>query len=116
MSVRALDSDHDWKWGNGKGNYISKSAEIAQNVKTRILSFKNDWVLDTSVHIDWFAILGNYSNEATIRREVERVTLETLGVKSLDSLEITTDDARNAEITIGYTDIYNESFLLEIGL
>jgi len=115
MSVRALSAD-DWTFGNGRANYLTKSKEIAQNVKTRLRSFKNNWFLDTDANIDWFAILGNYSNEQTIRREVERVTLETIGVKSIEKIEILTDDARNASIKLEYTDIFDESFQTEIGL
>lgn len=115
MSVRALRGD-DWVFGQGRANYLTKSQEIAQNVKTRLRSFKKNWFLDTDANIDWFAILGNYDNEKTIKREVERVTLETLGVKSIESIDIVTDESRKATISLAYTDIFNESFTSEIGL
>jgi len=116
MSVRKLDSGGDWTFGQGRANYLTKSDEIAQNVQTRIRSFKNNWFLDTDANIDWFAILGNYNNEQTIRREVERVTLETFGVKSIENIDIVTNDSRKATINLAYTDIFNESFLSEIGI
>ena len=116
MSVRKLTTDGDWTWGQGRANYISNSAEIAQNVSTRIKSFKNDWFLDTGKNIDWFAILGNYATEQTMRREIERVTIETDGVKSIEKLDIVVGTDRKATINIEYTDIYNKSFRNEIGL
>lgn len=116
MSVRALDSNGDWTFGQGRANYKTKSNEIAQNVVTRLRSFKNNWFLDTDANIDWFSILGNYNNEQTIRREIERVTIETDGVKSIEKIEILVDSSRKATISLEYTDIFEESFVKEIGL
>lgn len=116
MSVSRIDSDGDWTFGQNKGNYISGSAQIAQNVVTGIRSYKNDWFLNTDHGIDWFNILGTRSNETTIKRELERVVLETVGVKSIEKLDIVVNTKREATITIEYTDIYNVSFAKEIGL
>ena len=116
MSVRALDKNGDWTWGQGKANYLTKSAEIAQNITTRVRSFKNDWFLDTDANINWFTILGNLNNQETIRREIERVTIETAGVKSIKKIDIVTSDSRDASTILSYTDIFEESFTTEIGL
>lgn len=116
MSVSKVDTEGDWTFGQNQGNYISKSAQIAQNVVTGLRSFKNDWLLDTDHGIDWFSILGNRNNEKTIRREIERMVLETPGVKSIEKLDIMTSSDREATIYLSYTDIYNESFSEQIGL
>ena len=116
MTVSALDSNGDWTFGNGRANYLVTSQRVRQNVKTRILSFRNDWLYDTEAEIDWFNILGNRSNEQTILREVERVALATDGVKTIEQLSVVVDRAnRQAEIVLSYTDIYDESFTESIG-
>lgn len=116
MSVSALDKNGDWTFGRGRSNYLRSSAEIAQNVITRIKSFKDDWFLSIDENIDWFTILGNRNNKETIRNEVSRVVLATEGVKTLDRLELIDAGSRNLTIFLEYTDIFDEKFSKELGL
>lgn len=116
MSVSKLDENKDWTFGKSKMNYITESNEILQNVETRIKSFKDDWFLDTEANIDWFTILGNRKNKQTITDEVRRVTLATDGVVSVDKIEVSINEKRQATIILQYTDIYNKQFLTQIGL
>ena len=108
MKTSRLDTDGDWTFGKGKANYSTNSEAIRQNVKTRILSFANDWFLDITANIDWFNILGNRNNEKTIKNEVTRVVLATEGVLTLDKYELEVTD-REAIIKIKYTDIFDEN-------
>ena len=41
MSVRKIDKNGDWTFGQGLGNYIKNDDEISQNVITRLKSFTN---------------------------------------------------------------------------
>lgn len=117
MAVSRLDNNGDWTFGQGRANYATLSNETAQNVVTRIKSFKDDWVLDTEANIDWFTILGNKNNEQTIKSEIRRVTLATYGVRRITKLEVVSDrETRNAAINLGYDDIYGAAFLQEIGI
>lgn len=107
MSVSRLDIDDDWSFGAGLSDYVDNSNEIAQNVKTRLKFLKSEWVYDTDAGIDWYGILANKSNEATIVRELTRITLATDGVKTLDELTHTVDrTTRKLSATIKYTDIF----------
>lgn len=117
MAVSRLDANGDWTFGQGRANYATLSNEVAQNVATRIKSFKDDWILDTEANIDWFTILGNKGNEQVVKDEIRRVTLDTYGVRRVTKIEVLTDrKTRNATINLGYDDIYGESFLQEIGI
>lgn len=115
--TRKLDSNGDWTFGKGFANYIRKDDEIAQNVSTRLKSFKNDWFLDTEKNIDWFSILGNKNNEQTIKLEVTRVVKSTVGVLRVNSVEITSIyQNRNAIITVDFDTINNINIKKQIGI
>ena len=110
MSVAGLDSGLDWTFGKGKANYKKRSAEILQNVITRIKSFKFDWFADINAYIDWFTLLGNKDNQQAIVNELQRVILSTDGVAIIDDLSIVSVIEREVVFRLQYTDIFSEKF------
>lgn len=88
MIVSALDNDNDWGFGRGRQNYITGGPAIAQKVKCRLRSFKNDNPLNMSDNIDWLYLLSEKNTEQDILREVERVTLATDGVMRIIELSM----------------------------
>ncbi len=82
--IRSLTKQHDWTYNK----HFTQLNEVAQNLKTRLLSFKSDWFIDLESHIDWWAILGQRNNEGIIRSEITRVTLATANVNEIINLEI----------------------------
>ena len=116
MSVRKIDDNSDWTFGQGLGNYITKDDEIAQNVVTRIKSFKNDYFLDTEQYIDWLNILGVKNNETLVINEVRKVVQKTTGVQRVNDVSLVENDRRNAIILIDFDTIYNKNFLKEVGI
>jgi len=116
MSVRKIDSNHDWTFGQGLGNYITKDKEISQNVTTRLKSFKNDYFLDNTKEIDWLNILGIKNNESLVIEEVRRVVQQTEGVQRVNDVSLVQNDRRNAIILIDYDTIYNTNLLEEVGV
>lgn len=116
MKVRRIDADGDWTFGQGLANYITKAPMVRQNVVTRIKSFKFDWFLDVDAEIDWFNILGSKNNEKIILTEIERVTLATEGVRTIDRLRINSITKRDASIELIFTTIHDETFTEQIGI
>lgn len=116
MSVRKLDSNGDFTFGQSQGNYIKRDNEIAQNVVTRIKSFKNDYFLDNSQNIDWLNILGVKNNEEIIIGEVRRVVQQTNGVQRVNEVSLVQNDRRSATIQIKFDTIYNQNILKEVGI
>lgn len=110
MKVSKLNSNGDWGFGRGKAQYIYKSAYVKQKVQTRLKSFKNDWMLDIDNGIDWIDLLGRKGTRNAIISEIERVTLQTVGVASIDSLDVSVDGNRVASISMTITDIYSDTF------
>lgn len=107
MRVSGLDNNDDWRFGRGRASYISNSKAIAQNVKTRLRSFTDDWFLDVDAGVAWFELLGSRKNESRILRAIERTVLQTEGVLRIDKLELTLLDVnRRANISLSYTDVF----------
>ncbi len=115
MATRQLIGG-DWTFGKGVDNYLTGNAEIAQNVSTRIKSFKYDWFLDGEAHIDWFGILGQQNNEQEILDEVRRVTLSTEGVAKITNLEVLSITDRKADIELTITTVLNDTVDIIIGV
>lgn len=117
MKVSRIDADNDWTFGRGKANYLSKGPAVHQKVITRLQSFKNDWFLNIDDGIDWIDLLGRKGTQDTIQREVERVILQTYGVARIDELDIIVDNSlRLATISATITDIYSETFSIDLEL
>lgn len=115
MRVSGLDKDGDWRFGQGKALYVTKTAAIRQNVVTRIKSFRTDFFLDTDAHIDWIDLLGRRGTKDEILREVERTTLATDGVTTITKLEIEVKtSSRNATIMLAFGTIFDETISEEI--
>lgn len=108
MRVSGLTPDGDWRFGRGRASYLSGSDAIAQSVQTRLKSFVNDWLFDTSANIDWVRLMGTRGvTAAQIRSEVLPVVLATDGVAAVDELTPVIDRAnRTVTIMLTYTDIY----------
>lgn len=88
MIVSALDNNDDWGFGRGRANYITGGAAIAQKVKCRVRSFKNDNPLNMDDNIDWLYLLSEKNTDQEILREIERVTLATDGVMRIIHLSM----------------------------
>lgn len=117
MKVAGLNSSDDWRFGRGRATYIKDSDAVAQNVKTRIREFQQDWYANTRKGIDWITLLGSRNTRRQIENEVRRVVLTTRGVASLDSLELIVDTVdRRATIRLTYTDVFSGTFDQEIGV
>lgn len=110
MKVRELDKNHDWSFGLSLANYLDKSQAIAQCVKTKLLSLKNDWFLNRNDGIEWFDYLTKNPNTRQLEIDVKTEVFKVDGVISIDSFDILLDtDTREFLIQISYTDKYNNS-------
>jgi hypothetical protein len=114
MRVSGLTATGDWTFGRGKANYKSRSEAVRQNVLTRLRSFKNDYFADVQNGGDWLNLFGQRGPDARILREIERIVLQTYGVRSIDKLEVIQKSGRNATIELRYTDLFNESFVEQV--
>lgn len=114
MRVRAVDSNHDWTFGRGLQDYKIEERAIAQNVKTRLLSFYRDCFFDLNAGIDWFNLLGR-GTEKFLLLAIRTVISTTEGVVGIN--KVTVDyNRQERHITIYYDirTIYSKSYIEEI--
>ena len=110
MRVSGLDSNRDWRFGKGRAVYKRNADAIAQNILTRLRSFRGDWYLDVDAGVNWIELLGNPGTEKRIIRAVESTVLQTEGVISIQELKIIRrDSTRGVKIRIRYTDVFGAS-------
>lgn len=115
MRVSGLTAGGDWTFGRGKSNYLQKSAAVRQNLLTRLRSFKNDYFADIDAGGDWFAIFGTRGNDLAVKREVERITLQTTGIRAITSLNVTKQDrTRTVTIELSYVDLYDQTYVEQV--
>lgn len=113
MTMRNLDSNHDWTFGSGKNNYVSENLEIALNIKTRVLSFLGDCFFDTEAGIDWFNLL-DYRYQDRLENSVQDVILKTPRVTAINNTDIVIGADRNIRIQYDVQTIYSSSYTDEI--
>lgn len=85
MIFRNLDSNGDWTFGNGIGNYLIDDAAIGLNIKTRILSWLKDCFFDLNAGIDWANRLGSKNQRTLLEIDLRRIVLQSYGVTGIES-------------------------------
>ncbi len=117
MIIRALTSDHDWTFGQGKSNYLSNNNAIAENIQTRLLSFLGDCFFDMQAGIDWISLLGTKNTKDEIVLSCKAVISNSYGVVRVNSVDIVaTNDIRRAVITYNIDSIFSTSFTQSTGV
>ena len=115
MITRAIDSSHDFTFGNGKENYLSEQNALGQNIDTRVLSFVNDCFFAPTDGIDWFTYLGS-KNQAGLKNAIAKIILNTTGVYSLDELSFTLSENRELLVQYQVTTIWGENLTSNVSV
>lgn len=118
MSVRAIDDNRDWQFGQSKQSYKIGIEETAQMIKTRVLSFLGDCFFATQEGIDWLNLLGKGAQkEEDLKKSISLVILETPRVLALNKVELIRDrDSRKLIISYDVATIYSQSYIGSIGV
>ena len=100
MAFRNLDGNHDWLFGQGLGNYVTQSREIALNAETRVLSFLGDCFFAVNEGINWWNLL-DYNKQEELENAVSATIAATPGIEKIESVELVM--GANRRLTIEYT-------------
>jgi hypothetical protein len=87
MLVRAIDSNHDWLFGQSTNCYVANNAAIAQNINTRLSSFLGNCFFDLTAGIDWFNLLGS-KDQTALNLAISATILNTEGVTGIVQLSL----------------------------
>lgn len=111
MIIRALDENHDWTFGKGKGNYNRFEKAVAENLQTRLLSFLGDCFFDLSAGIDWFNLMGS-NQRLRLKLDISSVILNTPDVTGIvGDVEFYVLDDRLVYFTASLNTIYGRTGL-----
>ena len=108
MIIRSLDSGHDWNFGQGKESYLGNNDAVAENVQTRLLSFKNDCFFAMGAGIDWVRLLGSKNTLQEILLTVRSVILASYGVTKVNSISPSVDANRALKVTYNIDTIFTK--------
>lgn len=110
MIIRKIDDAGDWTFGKGKEDYIPEDPAIAQNIKTRLLSWFNDCFFGLQEGVDW-AEYFDKGQENNMIQAIKTVILASYGVLAVNSISSSTDSSTR-KITINYNidTIFSQAF------
>ena len=104
-TIRALDVNGDWQFGQGPGSYATGQAAIMQDMQTSLLFFQNDCFWNMTFGVDWWNLLGQLRAQVaqnTVLLQVRNVIAQTAGVVSIDSVDAVLDSA-SRKLFVSYT-------------
>ena len=113
MSVRAIDENRDWVFGQGQQSYKINEAELGQQINTRVLSFLGDCFFAINEGIDWWNLL-DYRYQDRLENAVTEVVKNTEGVTGLNNVDVLVNAERNIRIYYDVQTIYSQSYTGEI--
>lgn len=94
MDLLLNEETHDLVWNNGALTKEFTTQPFTQNVsqrlKIRLLTFRNEWFLDTNYGVPWFQeILGKKPSKSKVDQILQQQILEESGVKEIVSFNST---------------------------
>lgn len=114
MIIRAIDAGGDWQFGNGFASYATGEQAVEENIKTRLLSWRNNCFFALQDCVDWSALL-DIGQQKNLEAAVRSVILQSYGVVGINSATVVLERATRAiTITANIRTIYSPSFELSI--
>lgn len=117
MIVRALNSNHDWTFGQGLNNYVSANFAVAQEINTRLNCQLGNCFFDLAAGINWFGLLGG-KDMVTLNLNISSVILNTQNVTGINQLSINLSSSRILSVEYTVQTTYsqtNGSFVYDLG-
>lgn len=119
MIIRNLDSNGDWQFGQGLGNYISGNPGIGLNIKTRLKSWVGDCFFAMNAGVDWTNRLSLKNQKRILDAELRRIILQSYGVTGIVSFFSALNSERriysaNYEVITIFSQSYVDSIKQEI--
>ena len=110
MKIRALSSTGDFTFGSGNANYATEERAIAQNIASRVRSWKNDCFFDFDAGIDWVNRLDKGQKDNLVN-DIKILLIQTEGVVKINSVSVNENrDTRALTMTYNVDTIYSQNF------
>lgn len=99
MILRAVDSNGDWVFGNGKQAYRTNNDAIMLNIEMKLKTFLSECFFDNTVGVAWFDLIPQ-TNKDVITLSIKTELMKCWGVLRVTQLQY--DFELNRELTIKY--------------
>lgn len=116
MIYRKLDSNGDYVFGQGAGNFLQDSPEtVAQAVATRLKLFKGEWFTDTTAGTPYSSSVLGAGKISSYDNAIQEVILQTPGVVRITKYSSAVNSiARAAEINCTIDTLYGKASVSSI--
>lgn len=93
MIIRALDGSGDWRFGQGRQDYLRDDDAVALNIATRLRCFLNDCFWAADFGVDWWNLLGarNPTAQTNIILQTRAMIAASFGVVRINSVKPVTN-------------------------
>lgn len=109
MSFRALDSNGDWVFGNGRQSYFVAEDAINADIATALKVFVGECFFALNAGVDWWNLLGG-KDEQGIILGCRKVIASRAGVARINSVTATLDrGSRKLSVTYNIDTIYSRN-------
>ncbi len=112
MKIRALDTDGDWVFGQGKGSYLVGVEAIIQDIDTALHIFLGECFWNMNFGVDWFNLIGAKAPLAqqNIILQCRQMISTRQGVTNINRVDVTfTDYRRTLSIVYDISTIYGQT-------
>ena len=109
MIIRTVLENGDWTFGKGQNNYLDQDSAIAQNIRSRLLSWEGDCFWDLEGGIDWRNLMDRGS-QTELEYAIKTNIIQAEGVAKLISLTTVLDVNRKLTVTYSVETIYGATF------
>lgn len=115
MIMREIDATGDWTFGKGLSGYKKGLPALEQDLKTRLLSWKNDCFFAMQEGIDYQTLLDK-GQQASLESAIKLEILQTEGVIGITpgSLIVVLDSTtRELSVQASIDTIYGRAYQIE---
>ena len=111
MKIRMCDATGDWQFGKGLSDYARDNDAVKENLRTRLLSWKNDCFFAMKDGIDYRELLGK-GMQASLVLAVKTQILASEGITKLNDVVAELDANRILTITCNVDTIYGQGYTI----
>lgn len=111
MRIRRNDSNNDWCFGHSQADFmIDNNLGVAQNIKTKLQEWKNDFFANLQAGIDYRTRLGNRKQKELLNTDIKTIITNVDEVIALTEYNSYLSDR---EITVNFSciTIYSQQHL-----
>ena len=74
MRIRCNDINNDWRFGHSETDFfVDNNQAVAQDLKTKILEWKNDFFANLEAGIDWRNRLGQRGQKDLLDEDIQKI-------------------------------------------